>query len=218
MRKVLIILLALLLTGCSNNTAPTPENNQDLTLELFIPKGTITYDGILDYMHSITPVSSDDINVSTFNGELEDLIGESLPFKVSYQIDQGILKELYYSVSGANLYFSSIIPEKHVLVLPLNVGSSWEQEFNYSGSPQKSKTTLIKIELSPAGKRLYTTETIVFGIKGFKDNRYYEKTVFEEGYGIVSFEKSLELTINEAGEYEDIGFDFSYTARGKYTQ
>jgi len=217
MRKWLIFLIFLTLTGCSKSSEENLniQTDEESVLSSFVSENVITYDGILDYTHIITPSISDNKLITSFEGELKDLVGESIFFKLSYQIDGPILKELYYSDNPGNLYFTSIIPEKVLLKAPLEVGNSWDQEFTNNSISHKAKTTLVKIELSDSGKRLYTTETVVFGIKGYKDDRYYEKTIFEENYGIIYFEKSLELVKNEAGEYEEIGFNFSYWARGK---
>ena len=221
MKKIFVLFLILIstlsFTGCAETKVENTKAFINTTLDSFIPREEIIYDGLLDYSHTITPLSETK-GIFSYEGELQDGIGDISLFKFSYTIVSDGLKELTYSEEGANLYFTSIVPEKIILPTVLEVGSIWKEIFDYIGVPKVCVSTLTKIELMDTGKKVYTVKSYVYNLDDYKDGRYEETRIFEEGFGQIYFEKSIELTEDESGNKVDIGFPFYYAARGKLIQ
>ncbi|QUH22198.1 hypothetical protein [Alkaliphilus sp. B6464] len=206
------------------------EYNKEMA-ELFPTKEGTTwyYQGLAEYGHVMTlkKVTNEGSKLMLdIEGYLDDAVEEAKPdgprsFKLQYVIDKdGVTEHILYNATKEKTFYStSIIPDKVILNGSLEVGTSWEQDFEYDGKKHKAITTISKLEKmgekyvgNPIfeGQIQYTTTTIVKGIEGFKDNIYKEERSYIADKGLVGFTKTLGMYKDEKGQMVDFGFDFGY--------
>ena len=82
---------------------------------------------------------------------------------------------------------NSIIPNKVLLKLPLEVGNSWTEKFSYQEKEYTAMTEIVRIDTNEDGKLTYETLTTVAGIEGDYNGCYKETRVFTTGSGMTSF-------------------------------
>lgn len=217
-------------TNDVNENIIKEEYNKELA-ELFPLKEGFTwyYQGIAEYGHVMTLkniTNKQDKLILNIEGYLDDAVEDPEPngertFKIKYIINKDSVKEeIIYNATGEKTFWAtSIIPDMIILKAPIKVGTKWEQKFKYKGKEYTAITTITKIEKTDKrymgmpideGQILYTTETIVKGIEGFKDKIYKETRTYIKGKGLVGFTKSLEMYRDEDGNLVDYGFDFGY--------
>ncbi|MFD3155841.1 hypothetical protein ACFIJ5_03105 [Haloimpatiens sp. FM7330] len=133
---------------------------------------------------------------------------------LKYEVDnEKIIQKVNVNYSSsekkeANI-LNSIIPEKVILKLPLKKESSWEQKFEYNGKEYKALTKIENIS-EEKGVKKYETKTIVDNIKGFQNNKYVEKCVYEEGKGLVKFDMTVPINSSySCCEGKEFGYSFN---------
>lgn len=130
----------------------------------------------------------------TFDGMMTDGYGESKDrvFQLTYEItDQSVVEKIYnedpYNELKDPRLLNSIIPNKVLLTLPLEVGNSWTETFIYQEKEYTATTEIVRIETNEDGKLTYETLTTVAGIEGDYNGCYKETRVFTTGSGMTSF-------------------------------
>lgn len=154
-----------------------------------------------------------------FEGQMRGGRGESgeRVFKLTYEVtDDAIIEHIknfdpYNKLYRSNL-LNSIIPNKVILKLPLEVGNSWDETFDYKNQTYEAHTEIIRVDLFEDESKEYETLTTVQGIGDY--DCYQENRVFKTGSGMISFNNvlSLETMDNQNQErdtFED-GYLFGY--------
>lgn len=144
----------------------------------------------------------------TFEGQMMDGIGdyESRQFEIMYQIDhQSVIEKISnqdcYNRLKDEALLNSIIPNKVLLKIPLEVGNSWIEIFPYEGNDYTAKTTIVRAEVNNEGKMEYETLTTVESMTDFYANTYKESRVFVQGSGMVCFSNLFSL--------DEVGVEYS---------
>lgn len=142
-----------------------------------------------------------------FDGEMIDGRGDGSErlFQLTYEItDQAVIEHIHnqdsYNQLNDERLLNSIIPDKVLLKLPLEVGNSWFETFAYQGQEYTATTEIIRIETNNNGKVEYETLTTVEAIEGYYNECYKENRVFTTGSGVTSFSNLFSL--------EEIGVDY----------
>ncbi len=133
-----------------------------------------------------------------FEGQMADGMGqyEGRVFDLVYEVTKDSVIERienqdpYKRLEDENL-LNSIIPQRTILKLPLQVGTTWDESFNFEGKEYVATTTLTKVEVNEAGNTEYVTETIVPSIEGYFEETYKEVRTFEQGRGMINFSNLL---------------------------
>ena len=196
----------------SDEMTMAPENpyNQEL-LDIF-PK-TVglnqLFNGYAEYGHFQTLKKAQEFGSVfqiIFDGMMTDGYGESVDrlFQLTYEItDEMVIEQIYnedpYNQLKDSRLLNSIIPNKVLLKLPLEVGNSWTQTFSYQEKEYTAMTEIVRIETNKDGRVTYETFTTVAGIEGDYNARYKETRVFTTGSGMTSFSSLF--------SFESIGMD-----------
>lgn len=190
--------------------APEKPYNQEL-LEIF-PK-TVgmnqLFNGYAEYGHFQTLKMAQEFESVfhiTFDGMMMDGYGDSEErlFQLTYEVtDQTVIehidnKDPYNQLKDQRL-LNSIIPNKVLLKLPLEVGNSWVETFVYQGKEYTAMTEIVRIKPNEDGKLTYETSTTVANIEGDYNVGYKETRVFTTGSGMTSFSSLF--------SFESIGTD-----------
>ncbi len=135
-----------------------------------------------------------------FDGEMIDGRGDSSQrlFQLTYEItDQAVTEHIHnqdaYNQLDDERLLNSIIPDKVLLKLPLEVGNSWFETFAYQGQEYTATTEIVRIETNDDGKVEYETLTTVKAIEGYYNECYKESRVFTTGSGMTSFSNLFSL-------------------------
>lgn len=135
----------------------------------------------------------DDKTFLYYNGEINDAckFGDIyLKYEINNKnIIQSIMVNYYYPSIKQEHKLNSIIQDKIVLQLPLEKGNKWTQKFTYNGKEYTGETTITDI-YNYEGNTRYETVTKVKDIAGFKNNEYFERCIYEENKGLISFENN----------------------------
>lgn len=228
---LLIILLTIPFTGCSNQNNNT-ENNESIPvsyreeLEKIIIKETdneLYYNGYAEYGHVLYVMETEEkpeLTIINMEGTMMDGKGEEPAqrnFRVEYVVDDNSIREIIqnydmYKTDGNMETVNSIIPNQIILQGPLEEGNLWFQNFMYNGKEYSAQTTLTSISENEEGKKIYKTETIVKDIEGFYNDTYTETRTYEEGKGLVSFQNNRPVTMseNDGSEVSEDDFIFGY--------
>ena len=96
---------------------------------------------------------------------------ESRVFQLTYEItNQAVIEHIYnedpYNQLKDERLLNSIIPNKVLLKLPLEVGNSWTEKFSYQEKEYTAMTEIVRIDTNEDGKLTYETLTTVAGIEG----------------------------------------------------
>lgn len=155
------------------------------------------FNGYAEYGHFQTletAKESGSIFQIIFNGMMTDGYGDSEErlFQLTYEItDQAVIEKIHnddrYNQFNDSSLLNSIIPNKIVLKLPLEVGNSWLETFMYQGQEYTATTEIVQIETNEDGKLTYETLTTVMGIEGDAHRCYKESRVFTTGSGLTAF-------------------------------
>ena len=199
-------------TDESDEMIMAPENpyNQEL-LDIF-PK-TVglnqLFNGSAEYGHFQTLKKAQEFGSVfqiIFDGMMTDGYGESVDrlFQLTYEItDEMVIEQIYnedpYNQLKDSRLLNSIIPNKVLLKLPLEVGNSWTQTFSYQEKEYTAMTEIVRIETNKDGRVTYETFTTVADIEGDYNGCYKETRVFTTGSGMTSF--------NSLFSFESIGTD-----------
>lgn len=135
-----------------------------------------------------------------FEGEMRDGRGDSEQriFQLTYEVtDEAVIEHVQNSDPYNQLHNStllnSIIPNKVILKLPLEVGNSWDETFSYKGQQYTARTEIIRIDLLENGEKEYETLTTVKGIEEYYQECYKENRVFRTNRGMTSFSNLFSL-------------------------
>lgn len=196
----------------SDEMTMAPENpyNQEL-LDIF-PK-TVglnqLFNGYAEYGHFQTLKKAQEFGSVfqiIFDGMMTDGYGESVDrlFQLTYEItDEMVIEQIYnedpYNQLKDSRLLNSIIPNKVLLKLPLEVGNSWTQTFSYQEKEYTAMTEIVRIETNKDGRVTYETFTTVADIEGDYNGCYKETRVFTTGSGMTSFSSLF--------SFESIGMD-----------
>ena len=192
-----------------------------------------SYNGYAEYGHSQKLIKAEEkgnIFELSFEGQMMDGIGEfeNRTFTLTYEIDnQSVIEHInnqdQYNQLKNEMLLNSIIPNKVILKAPLEVGTSWFENFVYEGQDCTAQTVITRVELTQEGKMQYETLTTVEGIEGYYMDTYKETRVFTEGSGMTSFSnlfslESVGVDYEELEQSEDLyifGFNLSYEKLNK---
>lgn len=192
---LVIGLLVLTLTmGCNGQKTEPAKNNkeadvQNEMLAKVLPNRTgfnFVYNGFAEYGHQLKLTSIEkgkDKTIYTLSGSIDDLSGGESKGDFSLEVVYTIKDDvLYQSVQGRMM---DTIPEMELLRAPLDTGTRWEQTVeNKEGKKYQLECIIAEVK-EVESRKVYTVT--------YKDKKsdFYEKRVFEEGYGVVSFETLL---------------------------
>lgn len=116
-----------------------------------------------------------------FDGMMMDGYEESENriFRLTYEITvQVVIAKIYnedpYNELKDSRLLSSIIPNKVLLTLPIEVGNSWTETFGYQEKEYTATTEIVQIETNKDGKLTYETLTTVARIEGDYNGCYKE--------------------------------------------
>lgn len=180
-------------------------NNEQSELLNLLPKDEgykWIYNGFVDYSHemtleSITQDNESDNTIYDIKGMVEDLSdGESnKDFSMSLRYIVGKFT-LSQEITG-EMVMDSDFESIQLVKLPLEKGSTWEQEVTGQDGSTVNLNCTIKEVSEEDGKKVYTI------LYQDTDSDYYENRTIMEGMGVIAFEKLY--TPNE-GEPFEIGY------------
>lgn len=176
------------------------------------------YNGYEEYGHVQTLKALETTETAfelLFEGQMRDGRGESgkRVFQLTYEFtDDAIIEHIknsdpYNKLNRSNL-LNSIIPNKVILKLPLEVGNSWDETFDYKNQTYEAHTEIIRINQSENESKEYETLTTVQGIDGYEC--YQESRVFKTGSGMISFNNVLSLKTMDSQNQERDSFEDGY--------
>lgn len=117
-----------------------------------------------------------------------------------FKIIENITNRDYMNENKNSL--NSIIPNYIVIYNKMDIGTHWEQDFEYKG-----KTYTAKTRVMASNNDMYKIETIVKDINGFYDNTYKEERVYERGFGLTSFSNTPNY--EEGTDFSDLLFGYN---------
>ena len=187
-------------TDESDEMIMAPENSYNQELLDIFPKMVDMYqlfNGYAEYGHFQTLKTAQEcgsVFQIIFDGMMTDGYGESESrvFQLTYEItNQAVIEHIYnedpYNQLKDERLLNSIIPNKVLLKLPLEVGNSWTEKFSYQEKEYTAMTEIVRIDTNEDGKLTYETLTTVAGIEGDYNGCYKETRVFTTGSGMTSF-------------------------------
>ena len=199
-------------TDESDEMIMAPENSYNQELLDIFPKMVDMYqlfNGYAEYGHFQTLKTAQEcgsVFQIIFDGMMTDGYGESESrvFQLTYEItNQAVIEHIYnedpYNQLKDERLLNSIIPNKVLLKLPLEVGNSWTEKFSYQEKEYTAMTEIVRIETNKDGRVTYETFTTVADIEGDYNGCYKETRVFTTGSGMTSF--------NSLFSFESIGTD-----------
>lgn len=227
-KQILLLLIAsFLITGCTLPFLPKAEYSQELA-NIFPnkEKTTATYYGLSEYRYHITFKNIKKTNKAItykIEGYFDDAMSdnpEDRGFTITYTINENSVKETIinndeFRDKNYNDRLNSIIPNQIILKLPLEVGTSWQQKFEYENKNYTATTKITKIITISKDKKQYITETIANGIEGFFKKQYLEERTYEEGKGLISFVNTVSeynLDVDREVTQQDYMFGYSQQA------
>ncbi len=191
-----------------------------LALKAFLPPldKLLRYFGLAEYGHEgrLIKISEDrDKAVYQFNGTFQDGSGIPGDFKVQYHFDyrEGTVREkvIENTRSGKN-EVNSKLHDLIILRLPLEAGSSWQQEIVFDG--KKTTMTAVIVSIAYEGQTFYrqmrsgppvvTVRYMVEDVPGYFENRYVEERRFKKGFGMISFSSLMEGDPPEIKDLNDV--------------
>ena len=201
------------LETCLAPTTPSAEESFSHELLDVFPKTLQLhqqYNGYAEYGHvqTLKDIKNEKSKFFVmFEGEMMDGLGgeEQRRFDLIYEVTDNMVIERienydpYNKLNDKNL-LNSIIPQKIILKLPLEVGTVWEEPFEFEGIEYLAKTSIVRAELNEAGNMEYETETIIENILGYFQDNYKERRIFEQGLGMIAFSNKLSK--------EQVGVDY----------
>lgn len=144
-----------------------------------------------------------------FEGEMRDGRGDSERrfFQLTYEFtDEAVIEHVQNSDPYNQLHnsklFNSIIPNKVILKLPLEVGNSWDETFSYRGQEYTARTEIIRVDSLENGEKEYETLTSVKGIEEYYNECYKENRVFRTNRGMTSFSNLFSLELIDVDNQE----------------
>ena len=193
-------------SNCDGMTIIPPKEEVPFSTELLdlFPK-TLNleqqYHGYAEYGHLqvLQNIENNETNfLITFKGMMMDGFGhhEERTFNMMYEVTDNYVVETIdnhdeYSRHGSTELLNSIIPQKVIIKLPLEVGTTWNETFEYQGAEYSAKSSIVRSDVNDAGNHEYEVSTVVEDIEGFYNDTYKETRVFEEGRGMTSFQNLM---------------------------
>lgn len=181
-------------------------------------KVSLYYHGIAEYGHIVTLDSHTKTEKGyeiSYHGVMDDgADGDDRFFNAVYVIEEGKVVEKidlndHYKDHSKTL--NSIIPNKIVLQGDITEGHSWTYKAIMEGESieRDVTTTITRVEHLPIDVVVFTTETVVNDLDGYLGGRYTETRTYAEGYGLIGFQNTFPLSLNEGGtEVEDFVFGY----------
>lgn len=174
------------------------------------------FSGTLDYVHSVVTPTSGEANgkwIAESDIVLYDLAeeakGEDEEFyrqKLTQTVDkEKVVEHIEGGFDDPKTFFT----DKIILKAPLKEGNHWSQTVTLQdGKDYKAETKIEKMKGEKGKRQIFTATTITGeGFEDYPNNRYEEKSTYEEGKGLISFERFFP---NEEG-----GFVFEYHLSSK---
>jgi hypothetical protein len=188
-------------------------SNEDLSNFVYQNKNEpLYYSGTLNYVHSMTVKEINEIKegkeivseISLYDLEEMAELEEKDFYKqiLKYNIEKDSMTEQLEQADYDDP--KNFVTNKVVLKTPLKEGNVWEQEVRLADEKNYKAKTKIEKVIGEKGERKVFTVTIIKG-EGFEDypnKEYQEKSVYQEGKGLISFERFY--------PNEDGGFIFEY--------
>lgn len=208
---VLLIVVSVLLTGCfgkgKEKEVDLAPNEQVIKL---LPNEGFkwSYNGFVDYRHEMELISittNENRVLYKITGEVEDASGGES--NSDYTLD------IYYIIQGdaliqkkeAPMMMDSDFDELTIIKAPLEVGTKWEEEIV---DKDGNKRTIVGKIMDIAGE-----EDKIYKISyNEPESDYYETREIAEGFGIISFTRSMIFD----GESYSIGYGLYGDGSGYY--